>query len=85
MSPLLELFWQQGALVVALIIVLYTGHKGYWFWSPGVKAIILELARDRDDWRALAVILMRKQGIDLPEGFERSQPMVLPGERKDDR
>ena len=80
MQPLLDVLWQQGALVIALVIVLYTGHKGYWYWSPGVTALATELARQRDDWRSLAVTLMRAQGINLPEGFEKPSPMVLPGE-----
>jgi hypothetical protein len=80
MPPLFEALWEQGAIVIILLVVVYTGHKGYWYWSPGVRALTTELARDRDDWRALAVTLMRKQGIDLPEGFEHSQGVVLPGE-----
>lgn len=80
MPPLIDAIWQQSALVIVLVIVLYTGHKGYWYWSPGVRALTTELARDRDDWRALAVTMMRKQGIDLPEGFEKSSGVVLPGD-----
>jgi hypothetical protein len=80
MPPLVSTFWEQGALVVMLIVVVYTGHKGYWYWSPGVRALTSELARDRDDWRALAVTLLRKQGVDLPEGFEKAPGVVLPGE-----
>jgi hypothetical protein len=79
-TAILDTLWQQAAVVAVLVIVLYTGHKGYWYWSPGVRALTGELARDRDDWRALAVTLMRKQGIDLPPGFEQSQPLTLPGE-----
>jgi hypothetical protein len=80
MPPLFEALWEQGAIVIILLVVVYTGHKGYWYWSPGVRALCSELARDRDDWRALAVTLMRKQGIDLPPGFEQSQGVTLPGE-----
>jgi hypothetical protein len=81
MSPIIDVVWQQSALVVLLAIVIYTGHKGYWYWSPGVRALTAELARDRDDWRALAVTLLRKQGIDLPVGFENaSGSLVLPGD-----
>ena len=80
MPPLLDAIWQQASIVAVLIIVLYTGHKGYWYWSPGVRALTTELARDRDDWRALAVTLLRKQGIDLPVGFETAPGVLLPGE-----
>ena len=72
--------WEQAAIVVVLAIVLYTGHKGYWYWSPGVRALTSTLARDRDDWRALAVTLLRKEGIDLPAGFEQGGELNLPGD-----
>jgi hypothetical protein len=80
MGPVFEAVWQEASVVALLVIILYTGHKGYWYWSPGVRALTRELARDRDDWRALAVTMMRKQGIELPEGFESSQPIELPGD-----
>jgi hypothetical protein len=80
MPPIWTAVWEQAAIVVVLVIVLYTGHRGYWYWSPGVRALCAELARDRDDWRALAVTLMRKQGIELPEGFEQGTAIQLPGD-----
>lgn len=81
MPPLFEALWQQASVVGVLLIIVWTGHKGYWYWSPGVRAITNELARDRDDWRALAVTLLRKQGIDLPVGFENSAGgLQLPGD-----
>jgi hypothetical protein len=82
MPPILDTLWEQAAIVVMLVIILYTGHKGYWYWSPGVRALTTELARDRDDWRALAVTMLRKQGIDLPEGFEKAPGVLLPGEEE---
>lgn len=80
MSPLIESLWQEAGVIAILVVIVYTGHKGYWYWSPGVRALTTELARDRDDWRALAVTLLRKQGIDLPAGYEQSQGVALPGE-----
>lgn len=80
MPPLIGAIWEEAAIVAILLIIVYTGHKGYWYWSPGVRAICTELARDRDDWRTLAVTMMRKQGIELPEGFEQAQGIDLPGE-----
>ena len=77
---LFDIPWEQVSVVVVLAIVLYTGHKGYWYWSPGVRALATELARERDDWRALAVTLLRKEGVALPEGFESPQSILLPGE-----
>jgi len=71
--------WQNVTIVTVLVAILYSGHKGFWYWSPGVRALTSELARERDDWRTLAVTLLRKQGIDLPPGFERAGGVVLPG------
>ena len=76
---LIETLWEQAAVVAVLIVIVYTGHKGFWYWSPGVRALTTELARDRDDWRALAVTLLRKEGIDLPAGFESAAGVALPG------
>jgi hypothetical protein len=72
--------WQEATAVAVLLLILYSGHRGWFYWSPGVKALALELARERDDWRAIAVTLLRKQGVDLPEGFERGASIVLPGD-----
>jgi hypothetical protein len=63
---------EQATIVVLLVVVLWAGHKGWWYWSPGVRALTSELARERDDWRTVAITLMRKQGIELPNGFERN-------------
>jgi hypothetical protein len=80
MPPLISALWEQGAIVILLLVVVYTGHKGYWYWSPGVRALTSELARDRDDWRTLAVTLLRKEGVALPAGYEDAQSIVLPGD-----
>jgi hypothetical protein len=82
-AALFDVAWQQISVVAILIVILWTGHKGWWYWSPGVRALTTELARERDDWRALAVTLLRKEGIDLPTGYETAQSILLPGE--DDR
>ena len=79
-GALFDIPWQELSVVIVLALVLYTGHKGYWYWSPGVRALATELARERDDWRCLAVTLLRKEGVPLPEGFEQSQSILLPGE-----
>jgi hypothetical protein len=78
--PLLGAIWEDAAIVAVLLVILYTGHKGYWYWSPGVRALTRELARDRDDWRTLAVTLLRKQGVELPDGYEQAQAIALPGD-----
>jgi len=76
---MLHEIWQQSAIVAVLVAVLWAGHKGWWYWSPGVRALTAELARERDDWRTLAVTLLRKEGLELPPGFERAGGVVLPG------
>ena len=30
MPPLISALWEQGAIVVLLLVVVWTGHKGYW-------------------------------------------------------
>jgi hypothetical protein len=85
MQPALADFVQQAGMVGLLVAILWAGHKGWWYWSPGVRALTTELARERDDWRALAVTLLRKQGIDLPEGFESAATLALPGEESRSR
>lgn len=72
-QPILTAFANNGPIVVVLLIVLYAGHKGWWYWSPGVRALTGELRRERDDWRMLALTLLKKQGVELPEGFEKSR------------
>jgi len=79
MPPALHDIWQQAAVVAVLLAILWAGHKGWWYWSPGVRALTSELARERDDWRTLAVTLLRKEGLDLPVGFERAGGVALPG------
>lgn len=76
---LLSVLGEQAAVVIVLVIILWAGHRGWWSWSPGVRALTTELARERDDWRTLAVTLLRKQGVELPKGFEKaSRPFDVP-------
>ena len=70
--PSLDAVWEQAAVVAVLGLWLWSGHKGWWFWSPGVRLIVTQITRERDDWRTLAVTLLRKQGVELPPGFERA-------------
>lgn len=72
MPPLLQNVWQEAAVLGVLLTILWAGHKGWWYWSPGVRALTAEISRERDDWRMLAVTLLREKGVNLPEGFERA-------------
>lgn len=83
MNPIFESIWQEAAVVAVLIVIIYTGHKGYWYWSPGVRAVIAQISHDRDSWKMLAIVLLKKNGIDLPEDFGRTDKLMLPGEEKE--
>jgi hypothetical protein len=78
-------FWKEASALAVLIVVLYSGYKGWWYWRPGVQALLTQLAHERDEWRVIAVTLMRKQGIELPDGFEKPTGLLLPGEDVRDR
>ena len=54
-------------IVALLILALWAGHKGIWFFGHGARIHIKQIEKERDDWRALALVLLRKSGIHLPE------------------
>jgi hypothetical protein len=85
MPGALQSVWQEAAVVAVLLVIVWSGHKGWWYWSPGVKALARQLARERDDWRTIAVTLLRKQGVDLPANFEAPASIALPGEGLDSK
>jgi hypothetical protein len=67
-EQLLDL-WRFAPTVLILIVVLGTGHKGWWYWDAGVRRLVDQLERERDTWRAIACALLAKEGIQLPEAF----------------
>ena len=75
--PDLAVVWKFAPVVAVLLLVLWAGHKGWWYWSAGVRAIIRQLERERDEWRTLALTLLQKEGIDLPPDFTTSPVSVL--------
>jgi len=64
-------------VVAVLCVFLWAGHKGMWYWSAGVRTLIAELERERNEWRTLALMLMEKQGINLPPGFNAEPDSIL--------
>jgi hypothetical protein len=65
----LEQLWKFAPVVALLVLVLWAGHKGWWFWSAGVRTIIRQLEHERDEWRFMALTLLEKEGINLPPDF----------------
>jgi hypothetical protein len=68
MERLLEL-WTIAPAAVILLIVLWAGHKGWWYWDAGVRRLVEQLERERDVWRTLACALLKKDGVSLPDAF----------------
>jgi hypothetical protein len=53
--------WKLAPALVILLIVLWAGYKGYWYWGSGARGISDELKRERDEWKALALDLLKKK------------------------
>lgn len=66
MPELITQFMQHGSVVVLLLIVLWAGHKGLWYWGGGVRAIVRTVERERNEWRQLSLASFKKMGLDLP-------------------
>lgn len=45
----------DGGFVVALLTTLVGGYRGWWIFGPQHKAIVADLAEQRDFWRAQAL------------------------------
>jgi hypothetical protein len=63
----LKELWRFAPVVAILLLAFWAGHRGWWFWGPGVRVVMAQLERERDEWRKLARALLRKQGIEWPE------------------
>jgi len=77
MPDQLSQLWKFAPVVALLVLVLWAGHKGWWFWSAGVQAIIRQLEHERDEWRSMALMLLEKEGINLPPGFTAQPDSIL--------
>ena len=67
MNAELAELWRFAPAIAVLVIVLWAGHRGYWHWGPGVKIVIEELRRERDEWKELALALLAHYGIDVKQ------------------
>lgn len=76
MDQLSEL-WKIAPVVALLVLVLWAGHKGFWFWSAGVRVIIRQLEHERNEWRSLAITLLRKDGVDLADEMKTSVESLI--------
>jgi hypothetical protein len=65
--------WKVAPVVALLLAAFWAGHRGLWFWGQGVRLMISELTRERDEWRALALALLREKGVNVPELTSREQ------------
>jgi hypothetical protein len=85
-EQLLDL-WRIAPAALLLVLILFTGHKGYWYWDVGVRRLVQQIERDRDIWRALACALLQEKGVTLPETFVEltPEPLKLSERRDDDR
>jgi len=59
--------WRFAPVIAIMFLVAWAGHKGYWYWGHGVREVIKELQKERDDWHKLAVALLKQQGIELDD------------------
>jgi hypothetical protein len=72
MNPLAEQLldvWRIAPAALLMMLVLWTGHRGWWYWDAGVRRLVEQLERERDVWRTIACALLAKEGITLPEAF----------------
>jgi hypothetical protein len=69
MAEQLLQMWTIAPAAVILLIVLWAGHKGWWYWDAGVRRLVEQLERERDVWRTMACALLQKQGVVLPDSF----------------
>lgn len=61
--------WRIAPAALLLLLILWCGHKGWWYWDAGVKRLVEQLERERDVWRTLACSLLQKDGVQLPDAF----------------
>lgn len=58
--------WKFAPVIVVLLLAFWAGSRGFWYWGPGVRLLISELERERDEWRDLAITLLKRNGLDVP-------------------
>jgi hypothetical protein len=81
-EQLLDL-WRIAPAAALLVLILFGGYRGWWYWDVGVRRLVQQIERDRDIWRALACALLQEKGVTLPPTFVELTPEGLKGERRD--
>jgi hypothetical protein len=63
----LEQLWKFAPVVALLVLALWAGHKGFWYWGKGARAMIRHLEEERDQWKEISRVLLKKYAdVDLP-------------------
>jgi hypothetical protein len=75
--------WKVAPVAVVLALVLWAGARGWWYWGAATRAMLAAVERDRDEWRALAIALLREKGIAFQVAPRRADEVVLPPLRRD--
>jgi hypothetical protein len=57
-----SVFKQTPALAL-LVFILWSGHKGWWVWGHNIREIMTRLEKEKNEWRDLALELMKKDKI----------------------
>jgi hypothetical protein len=81
----LEQLWKFAPVVALLALALWAGHRGFWYWGKGARAMLRHLERERDEWKELARTLLKKYAdVDLPANEQPSSvtEALKNGERK---
>lgn len=66
MDAYLTAFLKWTPAVIILCLILWAGAHGYWYWGQNARAVIADMRRQRDEWRNVALALLREKGITLP-------------------
>jgi hypothetical protein len=59
--------WKYAPVLAVLVLILWAGHQGFWYWGRGVRSVIVKLEHERDEWRELAYALLREKGVTIEE------------------
>jgi hypothetical protein len=43
--------WKYAPVLAVLVLILWAGHQGFWYWGRGVRSVIVKLEHERDEWR----------------------------------
>lgn len=73
--------WKYAPVVLVLIVVIWAGAKGYWYWGGNARRVIEDIKRDRDHWRELALTLaaeLREHEPKAKEAQDGSKKIELP-------